>query len=134
GNLVNGLSQINSDSFHHDSPAQKSSTPWYRTVVWGESITAFKEKRGREKGADLFSGQPIFIELQNTTFLGSNPCGQTFLIWSGLRESNPFPAPTMLCKAPAMLDCARILNALLRFSLLWFRHFFDNHTFVFVKE
>ncbi|MCA4129741.1 hypothetical protein RMR41_31600, partial [Pseudomonas aeruginosa] len=41
-NLVNGLGQINCDALHNDSPAQKSSTPWYRTVVWGESITAFK--------------------------------------------------------------------------------------------
>ncbi|KFJ92890.1 hypothetical protein JF55_05475 [Pseudomonas sp. 1-7] len=42
GNLVNGLGQINSDALHNDSPAQKTSTSWYRTVVWGESITAFK--------------------------------------------------------------------------------------------
>jgi len=50
----------------------------------------------------------------------------SFLIWSGLRESNPFPAPAMLRKAPALLDCAWILHALLCFALQWFRHFFDS--------
>ena len=44
GNLVNGLGQINGNALHNDSPAQKFSTPWYRTVVWGESITAVKAR------------------------------------------------------------------------------------------
>jgi len=42
GNLVNGFGQINCDSLHKDSSAQKSSRPWYRTVARGESITEFK--------------------------------------------------------------------------------------------
>jgi len=101
------------------------------------------EKGTGEKGTDLFSFQvPFLPDCKVPSFPAQTVAVKLkrhkrkspiiadgaflFLIWSGLRESNPSPAPAMLRKAPALLGCARILHALLRFAPQWFRHFFDR--------